>query len=184
MILGIDASNIRVGGGVTHLVELLRAADPLAHGFSKVIVWGGQQTLSRIEDRPWLVKSNQTLLNKSLLYRIFWQRFRLDGLVRKAGCNLLFVPGGSYAGDFHPMVTTSRNLLPFEWREVRRWGWSWLVLKWTLLRWIQSRTFRIAQGVIFLSRYAHAVVTHHIKTTLSETAIIPHGVDTRFVSAP
>jgi hypothetical protein len=38
MILGIDASNIREGGGVTHLVELLRSVDPLVHGFSQVVV--------------------------------------------------------------------------------------------------------------------------------------------------
>jgi len=44
MHLSIDASNIRPGGGVTHLVELLRAADRLAYGFSQVIVWGGQAT--------------------------------------------------------------------------------------------------------------------------------------------
>jgi len=44
MHLRIDASNIRPGGGVTHLVELLRAADRLAYGFSQVIVWGGQAT--------------------------------------------------------------------------------------------------------------------------------------------
>ena len=32
MRLGIDATNIRSGGGVTHRVELLRATDPSAHG--------------------------------------------------------------------------------------------------------------------------------------------------------
>lgn len=45
MRLGINASNIRAGGSVTHLVELLRAADRLAYGFSQVIVWGGEATL-------------------------------------------------------------------------------------------------------------------------------------------
>ncbi len=115
MILGVDASNIRGGGGVTHLVELFRAADPVAFGFSQVIVWSGQETLSRVEDRPWLVKSHQSLLDKSLPYRMFWQRFRLSDLARTADCDLLFVPGGSYAGDFGPIVTMSRNMLPFEW---------------------------------------------------------------------
>jgi hypothetical protein len=46
MILGINASNIRSGGGVTHLVELLRAAEPEMYGFNKVIVWSGKKTLS------------------------------------------------------------------------------------------------------------------------------------------
>jgi hypothetical protein len=51
MILGIDDSGIRGGVGITHLVELLRAAGLLAHGFSQVIVWSGQASLERIEDR-------------------------------------------------------------------------------------------------------------------------------------
>jgi hypothetical protein len=52
MILGIDASNVRGGGGVTHLVELLAAADPVAAGFKCVVVWSGQATLGRIADKP------------------------------------------------------------------------------------------------------------------------------------
>lgn len=184
MILGIDASNIRVGGGVTHLTELLRVAEPMAHSFSQVIVWGGQRTLSRIEDRPWLLKSHQALLDKSLSYRTFWQRFKLDGLVRQADCDLLLVPGGSYSGDFSPMVTMSRNLLPFEWQELRRWGWSLFVLKWMLLRETQSRTFRRAAGLIFLTQYARDVVMRTISITAGETTIIPHGIDQRFVCPP
>ena len=54
MRLGIDASNIRSGGGVTHLVELLRAAEPSAYGFAQVIVWASQATLTRLDERPWL----------------------------------------------------------------------------------------------------------------------------------
>lgn len=71
MILGIDAFNIRAGGGVTHLVELLRAADPLAHGFKQVVVWGGMATLAKIHDRDWLIKVNDPFLDRALLYRAF-----------------------------------------------------------------------------------------------------------------
>ena len=69
MILGIDASNLRAGGGVTHLVELLRAADPQVHGFERAIVWGGAATLSKIEDRDWLGKVHDTDLDRGLPYR-------------------------------------------------------------------------------------------------------------------
>jgi len=184
MILGVDASNIRAGGGVTHLVELLRAADPLKNGFSKVLVWSGQATLSRIEDRSWLVKSQDSLLDRSLPFRTFWQTFKLSRLARMAGCGVLFVPGGSYAGDFQPMVTFSQNLLPFERRELWRYGWSFIVLKMMLLRWTQSRTFRQADGLIFLTRYAQEVVMRLIKTTTGKMTIIPHGVDDRFACPP
>lgn len=184
MILGIDASNIRGGGGVTHLVELLRAADPIAHGFEQVIVWSGQATLNKIEARPWLVKSHQPLLDKSLLHRSFWQRFRLSKLARLANCDVLFVPGGSYAGRFHPIVTMSRNMLPFEWRELKRSGWSWITIKLVLLRLTQTRSFCRADGLIFLTQYAYDVVMSVIKFTLGRTIIIPHGVDERFICEP
>ena len=49
--VGIDASNIRQGGGRTHLIELLAAADPLRDGFSEVCVWGAQDTLDKLPDR-------------------------------------------------------------------------------------------------------------------------------------
>lgn len=184
MRLGIDASNLRAGGGVTHLIELLRAADPLAYGFSQVIVWSGQATLNRIEDHPWLVKSYQPLLDTSLPYRTFWQRFRLSRLAQVAECDLLFVPGGSYAGDFHPMVTMSQNMLPFEWRELRRYGWSMTSIRLMLLRWTQSRSFRRADGLIFLTQYAREEVMRVIKTNAGQTTIIPHGIDDQFASPP
>lgn|SRR3990167_8202765 len=184
MRIGIDASNLRAGGGVTHLVELLRAADPPAHGFEQAIVWGGAATLSKIEDRDWLCKVHDPLLDRGLPYRVFWQRFRLKKLTRQAGCDVLFVPGGSDASGFKPMVTMSRNLLPFEWRETRRYGWSLITLKLLLLRLTQSRTFRKADGVIYLTQYARNAVLKVIGEQRGRTVIIPHGINPRFFLPP
>ena len=184
MIVGIDASNIRAGGGVTHLLELLKATDPIVHGVSQVIIWSGKATLTRIEDRLWITKSHQPLLDKNLCCRTFWQRYRLSTLAREAGCDVLFVPGGSYWGDFRPMVTFSQNLLPFEWSEMRRYGWSLYTIKFLLLRWAQSRSFRDADGVIFLTHYARNAVMRVIKSTNGKMAIIPHGIDKRFACEP
>ena len=184
MCLGIDASNLRDGGGITHLGELLRAARPQAHGFSQIIVWGGQRTLARIEEQPWLVKSPQQLLERRLPYRVFWQRFRLGALARAAGCEILFAPGGSIGRNFHPVITMSRNLIPFEWRELRRYGFSWLALRGLLLRVTQARAFRQADGVIFLTRYAQEVVTRAVRVAREKTTIIPHGISGRFARSP
>src|SRR5438105_189927 len=96
MRLGIDASNLRSGGGLRHLIELLRAAVPSSSGFSEVHVWGGKATLDHLKDRPWLIKSYQPLLDRGLLSRSFWQRFRLSQLASSAECDLVLVPGGSY----------------------------------------------------------------------------------------
>jgi len=184
VIACIDASNIRRGGGVTHLVEVLRAARPEEVGFSKVIVWSSIAILERIEDRPWLEKCQLPALDKNVFLRSLWQRFSLTTLARSARCDVLYVPGGSYAGSYRPVVTMSRNLLPFEWSELIRFGWSWLTVKLCLLRAIQTKTLRNADGVIFLTRYAQEVVTRVIGSVSGQAIIIPHGIDDRFSRPP
>ena len=182
--LGIDASNIRAGGGLTHLVELLRAADPQANGFSRVIVWGRMETLSKLEDRPWLAKSHQKMLDRGFAHRIVWQQFMLSRLAREACCDVLFVPGGSYVGSFGPVVAFSQNLLPFECSEQRRFGWSWMTLKFAILRSIQGRTFERADGVIFLTHFSRDVVLNALEAPVHKSTIIAHGIDGRFISSP
>lgn len=184
LTIGIDAANLRHGGGVTHLVELLRAAEPAACGVDRVIVWGGQATLKALDDRSWLDKRNPSALDKGLLQRSIWQRYHLSQAARDAGCDVLFVPGGSYAGNFHPIVTMSRNMLPFEWRELKRYGWSLLTLKLLLLRLIQSRSYRNADGLIFLTNYARQVVLGISGALQTKTTTIPHGLNTRFNQVP
>jgi glycosyltransferase involved in cell wall biosynthesis len=180
MRLGIDASNIRSGGGVVHLVHMLAAADPSAHGFEAVVVWAPRNTLARLEDRPWLLKRHEFALERSYPLRAWWQGTRLGRLARVERCELLFVPGGAFVTHFRPVVTMSRNLLPFEWRELWRYGCSMMTLRLLLLRRSQSRSFRNASGTIFLTRYAQNTVRAVTGQLPGESNIIPHGVDERF----
>jgi glycosyltransferase involved in cell wall biosynthesis len=182
--IGIDATNLRAGGGVTHLMELLRAAQPLTHSIGHIVVWGSKPTLKALEDQPWLSKRNPTALDKGLLERTLWQRYRLSQAARDEGCDVLFVPGGSYAGNFHLVVTMSQNLLPFEMNELRRYGWTSFTLKLLLLRLVQSRSFRKADGVIFLTEYARDVVLRVTGKLRGQTCIVPHGLNPRFKIEP
>jgi glycosyltransferase involved in cell wall biosynthesis len=184
LTVGIDATNLRQGGGRTHLVEVLRAADPAAHGFGRVVVWGSRATLDQLEDRPWLDRRAPAMQEGGLLARTHWQRFHLSASARAEGCDVLFVPGGSFLGDFRPFVTMSHSLLPFEWRELRRYGPGGTGLKFLLLRWAQRTTFRRAQGVIFLTPYAADVVQRVTGPLRAETTIIPHGLAPRFLHPP
>lgn len=182
--IAIDASNIRIGGGVTHLIEILREADPAAHGFEKILVWACAATLAKLEDRPWLEKRTDPALEANLLKRIAWQRRSLPALLDAAKADLLFVPGGSIVAAFRPVVTMSRNMLPFEWRELKRFGFSPTALKLVILRWNQSSSFKHADGTIFLTRYARDAVTAATGALQGKTTIIPHGVDSRFRLLP
>lgn len=184
MILGIDASNIKGGGGVTHLKELLENASPAKYGFTKVILWSVKKTLSQIEDRPWLTKIHCAELSGNRILRWYWQRFKLSELAREEKCDLLFVPGGSFSGNFRPFVTMSQNLLPFEWGELRRYGFSIFTLRLILLYFFQGATFRKAQGIIFLTKYAEKSILSKLNISNKNVVIIPHGISKKFFHEP
>lgn len=183
LIIGIDATNLRQGGGRTHLIEILRIADPDSHRFSRIIVWASNDTLDLLENYAWLQKVNVPALRGGLLIRTIWQILSLTRQVIKSNCNILLVPGGSYFGNFHPVVTMSRNMLPFEWNEIARYKWTKFSLKLILLRISQIRSFKKSDGIIFLSQYAKSTVTS-IAGRLPESVIIAHGLSDRFKFDP
>ena len=184
MTIGIDATNLRRGGGITHLAELLRAVDVFSIHVKKVVVWGGKTTLSALDERPWLEKRNPPELDEGIIKRTMWQCRRLPTEARVAGCDVIFVPGGSFCGGFAPIVTMSRNLLPFELGEMMRYGCSIFTLKLLLLRFTQSRSFMNAQGVIFLTEYARKTVLTVVGELDGFTCSIPHGLNQRFLNQP
>ena len=184
MRLCIDASNLRVGGGLTHLVELLGNVDALAHGFERVFVWSSAATLQRISDRPWLEKRTDPVLEKSFPRRAVWQFLRLGSLARADACDLIFAPGGSFATSFRPVVTMCRNMLPFQWHEMARYGVSLQTLRLWLLRFAQARSLRRASGTIFLTHYAYDAVLAITGRLAGPVQIIPHGIDARFFATP
>jgi len=113
MIVGIDASNLRRGGGLTHLVEVLSAVNIHKHNVSKVIIWGGEQSLGQINNFPWLKKIAPKELKRDLFSRLIWQKFRLSKSAKDNNCDLIFSPGGTVLCNFRPIVTMSQNILPF-----------------------------------------------------------------------
>jgi glycosyltransferase involved in cell wall biosynthesis len=115
---------------------------------------------------------------------LIWQRWTLPRDLKEWQADLLWVPGGSIIPTFRPVVTMSRNMLPFDWKELRRFGLSWIALKLLILRWNQSYSFQRADGTIFLTRYAFDAVTQVTGSLTGRTAIVPHGVNARFQLPP
>ena len=182
--IGVDASNIRQGGGITHLSNILNNLEPELCNISKVYIWSNQKTLNKISDKPWLEKRNHFLLDGNLLQRTYWQIFFLKSQLKYEACDLLFIPGGYYVFNFSPAVTMNQNLLPFEWREIARNKFSFRTLKFVFLRVLQKSSFKRSEGVIFLSRNARDVVKETFNDFNVKTQIIPHGIDEIFFQAP
>jgi glycosyltransferase involved in cell wall biosynthesis len=183
MRLGVDASNIRSGGGITHLISLLGAARPLDHGISTVFVWAGSETLKKLPSKSWLKGIYVPLLDAPLPLRLYWQNTKLAKLATHS-CDILFAPGGTYGGSFRPFISMSQNLLPFDPTEMARYGTSWMAVKFLLLRRYQKSTFDRADGVIFLNEYARSKVVQAMNGLNGKSAIIPHGINMSFRLPP
>ena len=176
MRIGIDASNIRAGGGVNHLYNLLKFAEPEKYGIKKIIVWGGKNPLESLPKNAWLDLLEIPTLNKSLYKRLLWQQTTLGKLAHEH-CDILFVPGGRYLGSFSPYVTMFQNMQIFESKERLREGFSKEWLRLSLLKWLQSCTFQEASGLICLSEDSHKYLTQHHSFVIDQTQVqlIPHG---------
>lgn len=182
MRLGIDASNIRAGGGLVHLKELLAHAEPQRHGFEKIVVWGGRKTLSALPERPWLEPVWQAACDRSLLQRSAWQLWTLPRLARSAS-DILFVPGGTHVGSFRPYVTMIQNWLPFDWEEIKRYGVSTQMLRLYLLRRLQLHTLEDSAGAVFLTEFSRQAV-QVLRRGDKPSVVAPHGVSPEFSAEP
>lgn len=184
MVLGIDASNIREGGGLTHLKEILLNGNPEKCGFKKVVIWSSKKTLHQLPDFPWLLKINNKWLNQSFIISFLYQIFFISTDIRRKKCNLLFVPGGTFLGSFKEIVSMSQNMLPFEKEELERFPKWTSKLKFKLLKITQSYTFKKSKGVIFLTDYAKNYINKSIKLDSKKAIVIPHGIKSTFSSQP
>ena len=182
--IGIDATNIKRGGGVTHLMHLLNYFNPDRHGIDRIILWGVEPLLSIIDNQPWLVKINLSKINTSLAYRIYWHFYKIKKEAKIHKCNLLFFPGGLFFTNFKPVVTMSRNMLPFAWVELKRFGLSITTFRYLFLFIFQSISFKRANGLIFLTNYTKSKISSLLHINKKTFNVIPHGVNTHLFKAP
>jgi len=184
MIIGIDASNIKNGGGLTHLVELIKNTRSDSNYFSKIIIYAPVETLKKIPDKEWLEKCTHSYLNSIVLYMLLWQKYYSGKEFRSKNTDVLFVPGGSYTGNFKPFVTMSRNMLPIELHEAFRYKSFIKRFRFIFLRYSQIKTFRKAQGLIFLTEYAKEKTMAILNKKTINVNMIPHGINNVFICPP
>ena len=178
MKIAFDLHNIRDGGGVNYIRNLLECASPEQDGFTEIHLIGAPRLLETYPDRPWIIKHGFAELDGNILQRIRFVRTAVDKLLRQIGADVLYAPGGLLVTRFRPVVTISRNMMPF-----RTEFWSMYPafspdrLRLRILRRLNAWSFRQADGMIFLSQTARQVIGDFIGRPLRRVEVIPHGVD-------
>jgi glycosyltransferase involved in cell wall biosynthesis len=180
--VAIDASRVRSGGGIAHLVGILDIEDPKDFGIEMIHLWAYRRLLDVIPDRPWLVKHHPPETEKSLPLQLYWQARRLQSEIELAGCQILFSADASTLCRFQPMVVLSQNMLPYDDGVLALFGWGKDRFQQNLLLRVQKRAFQFAEGVIFLTQHAAMQIQMHTKP-LKRVICIAHGVGEDFKQA-
>lgn len=181
MEIGIDASNLNLGGGKTHIINFLNSIDWNKYPEDRIILYAKESLLGLIVDDPHIVKKTNKYINGNLFSRYYWYLFNFKDSFE--GIDILFAPGGLYSGNFHPFVSMSRNMLLFDKNERKRVGLK-LRLKLELSRLLQVKSLKKADGVIFLSDYAQETISRELNLEGKCIQRIPHGISSNFRIAP
>ena len=72
-------------------------------------------------------------------------------------------------------------MLPFEWLELKRYGFTLVTLKLLVLRITQSISFKCSDGLIFLTDYAKQGVEKVTGSLRAQKTVIAHGLNPRFL---
>jgi glycosyltransferase involved in cell wall biosynthesis len=177
--IAIDATRARSGGAIAHIIGIINELDVNQFEIEEIHIWSYKKLLNQLPDRLWLIKHSSPLLEKSLLYQLYFQAFNLENLVKKKECDVLFTLDAASLCRFSPMVTLSQDLLSYEPGILSNLKFGFDKIRLTLILFLQNRTFRRSEGVIFLTEYAQKLITESTGK-LTKSTVIPHGVNPIF----
>ena len=179
MIIGIDASNIRTGGGKKHLINFINSSLDKNLNLKFILISNYHIINSFSKNKR--VKCHTNLLLNSFNFLSFLSQIIFSSYyLKKNNCEMVFVPGGIFLGNFNPLFSMSQNMLPFEPKQLKTFKFV-QKLKFRLMRSLQLYTFGRSKGVIFLSKYAKDKINEYIDLN-NKSIIIPHGVDQQSIN--
>jgi glycosyltransferase involved in cell wall biosynthesis len=184
MKLIIDACTQGSGGGKRHLIEVLAEFVKPENKFTKIYIWAPRKLIDILPNDPIIIKNSPRMLNMGILASFFWQFFFRDREFNKIDFGCIYSPYGNYIGKLKPYVTMSRNMLMFEEKERKKFGYSFSRVKLKLLYFVQTKSFLNSSGLIFLSNYAKNIISKKLNNNFKSSIIINHGVSSEFRKSP
>lgn len=175
MIIGIDASNINQGGGVTHLTQIINNLNFKRFKKSKIIIWGNKKVLNEIKNTKEIKKIRIASKYKNIFFRIIWQIFFLKNELKKLKCTKALIPGGIFFFKRIPTTIIMQNVLPFDDFSIKKYS-IFLKFKFFCQKILFIYSIKRASKVIFISNTSKKEILKKINTKKINFCVIPHGV--------
>jgi glycosyltransferase involved in cell wall biosynthesis len=180
----IDGLSALQGGGQTYLINLFRHfPDRLADSLNVVAIIPKGGSVFRVNDRIDYVDS--PFASAGLLRRLIWSKVALPHLMASRNAGVLYCPGGfvSAFGAWKTAVAF-RNMLPFSDENRKRYGFGYMRTRLFTLRFVQARSFRKADLVVFISQFAKSIIDIVVPKREGKSAVITHGINEQFRDPP
>lgn len=179
MKIAIDATNIKAGGGLTHLKNIV---ENNINENTQLTLIGGKW-LDNIKDNPSL---NKFIFNEefsSIFKQEKFKKYVLPSILQTF--DISFIPGGTFYSNKVPYVSMSQNMLVFEDTERNRFPISLNWFRYKLLEKLQVKSFENAKGIIYISQYAKDFIENKYPQLKSKKAtVIYHGISEEFRQEP
>ena len=170
----IDASNIKAGGGITHLVNLLENINYKDYKFSRLdVILNNSSKISLSNPNIGIIKSS--LINGNFLKETFWKMFCLPKIAKKY--DIVFCPGATYPGRNVKYISMPQNMLVFEKKEQNRFPLGITKIRYKILNILQKKSLKNSIGNIYLSNYAKDYIQNLVpELNKKKSKVIYHGI--------
>lgn len=170
MTIAFDAINIKSGGGIKHIKEILNHKKKYKN---KIIIWGNKKVLREIPNNEFLKKIHKPFFEKNYFITLLWKIFFFEKNLQKHNCKLIvFLGGWGFSGNIKS-ISVFQNMLPYSKRELEKYNFSLFKIKMFILKYLLNLSFKKSTGIIFLSQIAKNVILKNFVN--KKSIIIGHG---------
>jgi glycosyltransferase involved in cell wall biosynthesis len=179
MKITIDATNIKAGGGLTHLKNLIENF-PLSDA---VVTLVGGTWLNSINETKNVNKQIFTKPFKNIFLQEYFKKVKLANILKEG--EIAFVPGGTFSNSSISYISMSQNMLVFEEKERKRFPFSFNRFRYQLLELLQVKSFKNSRGIIYISQYARNFIENKYPILKEKpSTVIYHGISDEFRQLP
>tara|TARA_Y100001970_G_C14256939_1_gene876251 strand:- start:7169 stop:8338 length:1170 start_codon:yes stop_codon:yes gene_type:complete len=185
LYLAIDASSVKSEGGIIHLASILSEVNYSSDYVSKIVIWCFPDLKIRLPSSSKISYCIIPSRYKNILMRLFWQLILLPRDSNFLKCEAIYVPSGICFNRNLPVILFLQNLLPFQPKEMIRYGLTFNLFRLIFIRFAQGISILMAKSIIFPSFYASNIIRKSLfYNTSLPYYVVYHGVNLDFVSKP
>ncbi len=182
--LGIEAHNLRAGGGLIYLQEFLFHLENYRGEFDKIIIWTNKHAAGDLSfiSSTLQVKVPFLLKTDSIFLHFIW--VLIFNLLLKKHLNVvLTLSGMNLVKKADKEITMFHSILPFSDEIINLYRDRNSYYRYRFLQRVYLRSIDNSDGLLFSSKFAAMTALRFRENRLISAKIIPFGIWTNFLSS-